>query len=479
MPAYPGFLGPTYQSASLLADRERLINWILEPIESPSTSAKYVLVTTPGFSTFASVAAAPIRGFGVAGARVFFVAGYALYELFANGTVLQRGTVSADTNPATISWNGPTGNALFITSGGVGYGYALGTNTLTANVTTYKATMGAFLSNRFLALDATTSTLQISNLQSTTFNPTQIAIRSARPDPWISMAVVNNEIWLWGTTSTDVWYDAGASPFPFQPIPNASFDQGIDGPFSANRDGVPLHWVGSNAQGTRIIWQAQGYQPVRVSTHAIEAQLTAMTNTADALGFTYQDRGHLFYVPIFPSADQAFHYDIKLGSAGWGERLYWNTTTASWQALRVGTHVYAFGRHLVGDRFTGTIYTMDPLVYTDVGGVAMRRLRQPPRLAFDQKRVKYTRLQIVMDTGIGLVSGQGSDPQVMLSSSNDGGRTFGAERWTSAGPIGAFNTRVQWLRLGQGRNRVDRVVVTDPVPWRIVDATLDYEVLVN
>ena len=479
MPPYPGFLGPAYQSASYMADQERLINFYLEPTESPTAPSPYALIPTPGFSVFAAVLQAPIRAIGIAGSRVFFVAGFALYELFSDGTTTLRGSLSADNNPATITWDGPTGGHLFITSGGIGYGYNLNTNTLTAGVTSLPATMGAFLSDRFLALDATTSTLQISNLLSTTFNPSQIAVRSAESDPWISMTVVHNEIWLFGSLTSEVWYDAGATPFPFQPIPGAFLEQGIAAPFSATRDGSPLQWVGQNQQGARVIWQANGYVPQRVSTHGIEAQLSAMSTVSDAISFTYQDRGHLLWCPVFPTADRAFHFDIPLGNAGWAERLFWNTQIGDWNALRVGFHAFAFNQHLVGDRQTGTIYTMSPTVYTDVGGVALRRMRQPPRIDSGQKRTRFDRLQLVMDVGVGLNSGQGSDPQVMLRSSRDGGQTWGAEHWVSAGKIGATRTRVFWTRLGQARNRVDQITVSDPVPFRIVDATLDYQPGVN
>lgn len=480
MPPYPGFLGPSYQSTSYMADRERLINWLLEPTESASASSKYCLLPTPGFATFASVGQAPIRGQidvpDPSGERSFFVAGYAFYELFSDGTTTQRGSVASDANPATISWNGATGGQLFITSGGVGYGYDLATNVLTAGVTALPATMGAFLGDRFLALDAATSTLQASNLLSTTFDPTMIAVRSQAADPWVSMTVVHNEIWLWGKETGEVWYDSGAFPFPFEPIPNAIFEQGIAAPFSATRDGSPLQWVGQNAQGARVIWQANGYIPQRVSTHGIEAQLAAMSDVSDAVSFTYQENGHPFWMPVFPTGNAAFHFDAGIGPESWGERLHWNTTTGLWEALRVWTHCYAFGKHLVGDRQTGTIYEMASTIYTDVGGTPMRRLRQPPRLAFDQKRVTYDRLELVMDVGVGLTTGQGVDPQVMLRSSRDGGQTWGAERWRSAGALGAYQTRVFWTRLGDARNRVDQIIVSDPVPFRIVDATLDYRV---
>lgn len=65
------------------------------------------------------------------------------------------------------------------------------------------------------------------------------------------------------------------------------------------------------------------------------------------------------------------------------------------------------------------------------------------------------------------------DPQVMLHWSDDGGKTWGNEHWVSAGAIGKFLTRILWRRLGRARDRVYELVVTDPIPWRIVDAYLD------
>jgi len=478
MAPYPGFLGPSYQSASTMADQERLINLILEKNESPAAPNPFVILPAPGFTQVTLVEQAPIRGMAAIGSRCFFVAGQALYELLSTGVPILRGNVAFDANPATLCWNGPNAHLMFITAGGVGYGYDLNTNILTT-VLASGATMGAFLSNRFLALDANTATLQASDLLSTTFNPTMIAQRSAAADPWISMTVIHNEIWLWGNRTGEVWYDAGASPFPFEPIPGAFFEQGIEAPFSATRSGSPLFWLGQNEQGARVIWQANGYQPQRVSTFGIEQVLKQASTVADGMSFTYQQDGHLFYVPVFPTANQSFHYDVSLGPAGWGERLYWNRMTSSWQALRVASHCYAFGKHLVGDRNTGGIYEMRTDLYTDVDGAGMRRMRQPPRLSQNQLRVFYNRLQLVMDVGIGLSTGQGSDPQVMLKSSNDGGRTFGNERWTSAGPIGTYGTRVKWEQLGSARNRVDQITFSDPVPFRIVDADLQFTVGTN
>ena len=78
-----------------------------------------------------------------------------------------------------------------------------------------------------------------------------------------------------------------------------------------------------------------------------------------------------------------------------------------------------------------------------------------------------------METGRGLQSGQGSDPQVMMQYSDDGGRTWSNERWVSAGAAGKYKTRVRWGRCGSGRDRVWKVRYTEPTFFQINEAYIN------
>jgi hypothetical protein len=62
----------------------------------------------------------------------------------------------------------------------------------------------------------------------------------------------------------------------------------------------------------------------------------------------------------------------------------------------------------------------------------------------------------------------GSDPRVMFRQSKDGGKTWGIERWRSAGKTGEYATRIMWDRIGSGRRRVIEVSTTDNIPWRLL-----------
>ncbi|MCU1301966.1 MAG: hypothetical protein JWQ87_2250 [Candidatus Sulfotelmatobacter sp.] len=77
---------------------------------------------------------------------------------------------------------------------------------------------------------------------------------------------------------------------------------------------------------------------------------------------------------------------------------------------------------------------------------------------------------VVLDTfPLGMV---GRGPTMFMKFSDDGGRTWSNEYSRDCGQAGKFLTRVRWMRLGTSRDRVYRIYVTDPVPWRIIDAYL-------
>ena len=215
---------------------------------------------------------------------------------------------------------------------------------------------------------------------------------------------------------------------------------------------------------------APGYNPQRISNHAMEYQLSRYLRIDDATAWVYEDQGHSFYVLNFPSASATWVYDRATET--WVEWLTWDSNTSSYTGWRPLFHVNAFGRHLVGDRLSGTIYYLDETSGTDVAGLLIRRVRRAPALSVEGQRIFYSSLELCLESGLWLSSGQGSDPQVILYYSNDGGKTFGSAGQRSAGAQGEYQTRVIWNRLGSARDRCFEAVMTDPIPWRLIDAYL-------
>ncbi len=117
----------------------------------------------------------------------------------------------------------------------------------------------------------------------------------------------------------------------------------------------------------------------------------------------------------------------------------------------------------------------DPILVNEPVEVTIetRRLRRF-LLPFDEDVwIFLSKLEILIQSGEGLVTGQGSDPQIRLRLSRDGGETWGTELTCSAGQMGEYDARVIFRRLGRGRNLVAEITVSDPIYWALLDAYVE------
>lgn len=474
---YQGFCGPSNQSQSLPANCERLINWYPETIESPAAPTDMGLYPCPGQQLFLTTGDTEPRAAWQSNGRAFVIIGPTLYEVFSGGTKTNRGTVAQDANLATISYNGVTGGQLFITSGGNGYCYVLATNVLT-QVLTGEATMGGMLNARFLAFNMTNGKVRMSALNDgTTWDPTLFFQRSQAPDPWQAMIVNPPEIWLIGEQTGEVWYDSGAFPQPFAPIPGAFFRYGTPAGFSCAVAGDYVTWLSRGKDGAAAMVAAKGYTPQVISNYAVATALSGFQRNGSISDFeqlVYEQEGHLFGCFSSLTSRATWVVDYTQGMT-WHERGRWDSTNQRFTVWGPRVHVYAFNKHLVGNRGDGAIAVMDVTYGSELNGSPIRRLRIPPPLwaSSRQQRIEVTSLEVMVEPGLGLNTGQGSDPQVMLRTSPDAKR-WSSERMGSAGKAGDFTRRVYWTRLGGSEKLfVPEITVSDPIPWRLAGAMIE------
>ncbi|HMN09306.1 MAG TPA: hypothetical protein PKC83_11020 [Gemmatimonadaceae bacterium] len=483
--AFGAFLGGSYPAQSPTAALERTINFYPEALATPGAKAPLALFPTPGVATFATAATSPVRALWSGNGRCFAVVGHTLYEVASNGALTSRGTVAVDvgTDPAQIVSNGDGGEQLLVCSGGHAYVYSLTGNTLT-DVTVGSpapleavAAQIAMLDGYFLVLDRTTSTIYQSGLyDGLSWDGLAFAQRAAMPDRWVALAVLNRDLWLLGNETSEVWYNAGTTPFAFAMHASGVVPWGCLAPRSVVTAGSTLLWLARTAQGQGQVVEASGLSVRVISTPALEHTLAGYATLEDAVACSYDERGHRFYVLTFPTAGATWVYDQTTGL--WHERGTWDVGTAAYEAWRPMHTCQAFGKTLIGDREAGVIYHLDATHQTDVGGAVIRRVRRAPMLADANTRLFFTRFELDLEPGLGIPGGLGEDPTVTLRYSNDGGKTWATagDRTADSGAQGQYRTRVFWLRLGSARQRVFEVVMSDPAPWRLVGAFLDLRV---
>lgn len=472
---YKAFVGPSYRSQSYVADQEECINRFVEAVEGPGAPFPTVLLPVPGFRSFATSPVSGCRGmYTDASGRCFAVFFSTLYEISVLGVMTARGTLATDANPVTFCTNGPD-DQLFITSGDHGYCYTLATNVLT-EVLTSGATQGGFLDGYFIAFDRTGNQIRISDLfDGLVWDPTQFLARSTGADPWMAMIVTPYyQVVLGGKLTGDILTNVGTFPFPFAPDKSAAFAEGVAATFSMQQAGKATTWVSTNGAGGYQVMAAIGYNPHRISNHAIERLLKQMTRVDDAIGQTYEEEGHAFVLLTFPSEETTLCFDFS--TQAWHKRGTWISEENRYIYSRAVFHCVFNGMHLMGDRDGSIVYEMTDEVFTDVEDRPMRWLRRAPAFLNEHKRIIVNRIEFLMETGIGLSgTGQGSDPVMMIRASRDFGQTWGAERQLKLGKQGEYWRRVFATRFGAGRGWVFEASGTDPVPMRMSAALLDVE----
>jgi hypothetical protein len=133
------------------------------------------------------------------------------------------------------------------------------------------------------------------------------------------------------------------------------------------------------------------------------------------------------------------------------------------------------GRLCVSDATVGNIYEFDPTTYTDNGSLVGMEI-WTKHIWNDDKYIGISDIQIDIESGVGLSTGQGSLPVMDMQVSKDGGNTFASVGFSSMGPIGEYTQRVKWRSLGSARDWVLKLRITDPVKRVITGASAELTV---
>ncbi len=494
---YVGFVGPSYTPASRIAAYDRTVNWFPERIESGTgnAEARYWLVPTPGHANFETVSDSPGRGgIFIAEAIVdgsispfYFIAGSTLYRYADPPTVMATGIVNGSDAPVTIVTNGVGGNyQLLFASDSTVYCFDTTSHTLTTVGTGHAV---AFLNGYGVILNRVLNQFQFSaQFDFTSWDALDVVPREDASDNWQTVLAYREELWLFGAITTSIYFnDADDPDIPWKPNESAFIQMGIFSPYSACIVGGAPMWVGKDDAGNGVVYRASGYSPVRISTHPIEVILqgsAGQPNRAETC--TYQQNGHVFAEITIPENFP------ELPGGTFGSTLVYDVTEGLWhergeenglQFQQMDTRGYFNGQSL--SRSSGKVYTVilsstSSLAWYGPNGLPIVRLRRAPHLNVSQQRIRYSHLRLLMETGLGLgnvpSTTVGFDPEISLSWSDDGGQTFGASYPVSAGKIGEFSTLVEWRQLGQARDRIFEFRCSAPVPWRLIDAFIDYSI---
>lgn len=465
------FVGSTYKMDARSFDVQRTIN--LYPIisESDFSKSKTSMRSCAGLRLFATVGGGSIRGcISSTSGRAFVVSGQEFYEVFADGTSTLRGTLNTQTSRVSIAENI---SQIMLVDGTDGWIFTKATNAFTqiTDVDFPTCSVVTYQDGYFIVVKDGTQEFYISAINDgTSWDALDFASVESSPDNLTSVISDRGNLWLFGNRSTEVYNNTGAAAFPFERLSGALMNIGCAAPFSVKKFNNSIAWLAVDEQGRGIVVQAEGYNTRKISTRAIERRINEALDFTDSYAWVYQQEGSLFYVLQIRGLDSSLVYDASTGE--WHERMYLDPATNTRQLHRGSCHFFFGQKNLVGDRENGNIYELRLDVYDD-NGDEMVRERIAPIISDEKRLITHNSLELDMEVGVGLTSGQGSDPQMMMQYSDDNGATWSSEIWTTIGKLGNYQTRVVFRQLGMSRDRVYKVSVSDPVFVQINAAYLN------
>ena len=460
--------GGSYTHKSLPLSAQVTRNFWPQKQDNDKTMSSYALISYPGYSLFGTQAGGIDRGMFEHQGILYKVTGTTLYTVSSTGVHTSCGTIAGSGRCIFA----PIGTYIVISTGGVRYLWNGSSIATISDVDLETGNSVAHLNNQII-YDGLAGRFFVSDVgDATAINALNYATAESDADNLQRVYAFNSILYLMGTKTIELWYNSGNGNPPFDRYEGGTINVGLGAIYSVANDDDSIYFYGDDDQ-------------VYVMRGGVSASLTPITNLAlsdefreygtvsDAIGWMTNFDGQWQYHLTFPTANKTWVYNVG------GEWFELSSGAEGGRALS-NSYAFCFRKHLVADYQNGNIYVLDDDVYTENGATIIRTRDSAPihggLLNAPSKNLWMNRFELLMETGVGILSGQGSDPVVMLSFSDDGGRTFSNELWGKIGKLGQFQWRVEWFSLGQFKNRIIRIRVSDPVAVAIFSAAAEIEV---
>jgi hypothetical protein len=455
-------LGIGTQSRSPNVTAQKRVNMYLE-FEPAGDKTQVIAYGTPGLKLAGTIGTSSIRGMLAVESFLYVVIGNEFYKVTPGFTATLIGNTTESTGRVGMANNGLQ---LMIVEGAKGYIYtfASGAFAAIADADFPGGDTVAFNDSFFIVNKPDSGQFWISSsYNGTAWDGLDFATAESNPDNLIAVVADHGELILFSELSTEFWINSGGLNFPYSRISGAAMEWGIAARWTVAKFDNSLIWLAKNRLGEIQVMRLNGYTPERVSTSDIENIINKYTNVSGASAFSYMHNGHPFY-------------QLNFDQGSW---LY-DGLSGAWSQLKG----YGINRHraematLFGDRVivsdfeNGNFYEPKGDQYTDNGEPLISELIG--RHVFDnEERLAINQLQVDLEAGVGLDSGQGVDPRIILQTSKDGGHTWGNERFCDMGKVGEYKARAKWTRLGQARDWVFKLIISDPVKRVLINAWID------
>lgn len=440
-----------------------LVNCFLE-----SSTGAPALYGGPGFSLRVTLATSPLRGAYLFGDVIVAVSGNRLYTVTQGGTATDRGEVLGST-PVDISDNGL--QCVTVAEDARKSYYWDGTTfgEITDPDLSVLSSID-FIDQYLVGSIKNSSQFQISDLaDGVSWSALDIATAETRPDKLVRVWVDNRDLLLMGERTIEGQYNSGNSDFPFERS-QLFFELGLAGRDAVAAVDNSIAFLARDAQGGLSVRMIRGGTPLIISTPAIMATIESWSDVTTAQAFGFSFRNHQFWA--LRHDDGCVVWDASAPPQdAWHVRKSYGSNT--W---RIAYAVGAWGATILGDADSGKLFTLDDDVHSEAGDVLERYLVTEP--LGPGAYFTLNSIEAAIEPGVGLVTGQGSDPKVWAQLSRNSGKTWGSRMERRIGVRGDYDMRIVWGGgFGQFRPEggVLKIGISDPVPFVMKGAWAEFD----
>ena len=454
--------GPSYQDRSKPLASQQTINFYHEVVNSGKD--QYVIKSFPGQKLFGSAPAGIDRGQHQMLETAYRVVDDSLYKVDVNGVHTNLGVIPGVERCIFAD----DGINLFIVADGIVRQYN-GTNVSTVADANIDGSISVtYINNQFAYTKPLLTTFSNVGDGSVASGLNAVSAES-KPDDLVRDYAFSEILYRFGQRSVESWYNSGVGTPPFERLQGQLIEVGLAAKHAVTNTKEYIYWLGSDRQ----IYSARSGQEQVVSTSAISGEIQSYGSVygAFAESFTLDNKNLVLF--SFPTENKTWVMIEELGQNGWFELTGGELETA----YNGASILQVYGKTLVGDSSNGNLYELD-FNTLDQGGNEWHRRRVLASINGDLlgakgKRVQMSRFELILETGVGLTSGQGSDPRIMIEYSKDGGRTWKQGTWMRIGRLGEYNVRAEWFGLDSFYDIIIRITTSDPVPFNIYSGAID------
>lgn len=462
------FTGGNYQHLSRPLTKQWTRNFWPQQIPNQKARSAYILQSFYGLKSWKNFTGL-YRGSVVSKGVLYRVISTTLYSVDKNGTHTSLGFV-AGSNRCFLK---PLGDKIVVVNGsGVVYVYDGTTLTQVTSPNIGSPRGIAVLNNQAIYDEGSGQIFDVSDVGAPeTINGLNYASAESFSDDLLIPYVYGETLYLFGTETTEPWWNSGQGNPPFDRIQGGTLQLGLGAIHSVADNPDFIFLLGDDKQFHTLTGGTASVDTV-ISTPAMAEEISGYAVTSDCIGWTMNLGGQWFYVATFPNENVTWVYPVG------GEWFHWGTGVDG--RIRADGYDNVFGKHLVSDYASGNIYELDIDTYTDVGEYIIRTRDTAPLhgglIQAAGKDFELNEVTIFMEVGVGLLSGQGSNPMVAVSFSKDGGKTFGTERFVRVGKANDHRKCVTLKNCGRYKSCVIRLRVSDPVYWAIYNGVAEVSV---